>query len=232
MIKAIVFDFDNTLMDFMKMKQTAVDAAVDAMIDAGLKISKEQLKDEIYKIYWKEGIEDQQVFDKVIEKVLGKIDYKILANGIIGYRRAKEGMMCLYPHVHLTLITLVKMGLKMAIISDAPRLPVWMRIVSLGLTNYFDFVLTFDDTGEHKPSSKPFKKILELLTTLPEQTLMVGDWLERDILGAKNIGMKTVWAKYGNIFEKEQNNNININADYEISDIIELIDIIKKENYE
>ena len=36
MIKAVIFDFDNTLMDFMRMKKAAVETAVDAMIDAGL----------------------------------------------------------------------------------------------------------------------------------------------------------------------------------------------------
>ncbi|MBA3585143.1 MAG: haloacid dehalogenase, partial [Gemmatimonadetes bacterium] len=34
MIRAIIFDLDNTLVDFMSMKRLAVGAAVDAMIDA------------------------------------------------------------------------------------------------------------------------------------------------------------------------------------------------------
>ena len=36
MIKAVVFDVDNTLVDFRKWKNAAVDAAIVAMIDAGL----------------------------------------------------------------------------------------------------------------------------------------------------------------------------------------------------
>ena len=39
MIKAIVFDLDNTLVDFMAMKRQAVDAAIRAMMDAGLTLS-------------------------------------------------------------------------------------------------------------------------------------------------------------------------------------------------
>ena len=35
MIRAVIFDLDNTLTDFMKMKRAAIDAAVDGMIDAG-----------------------------------------------------------------------------------------------------------------------------------------------------------------------------------------------------
>ena len=39
MIKAIIFDLDNTLVDFMLLKNSAVDAAIYSMIDAGLNLS-------------------------------------------------------------------------------------------------------------------------------------------------------------------------------------------------
>ncbi len=227
MIKAVIFDLDNTLMDFMKMKRQAVEAAADAMIDAGLKMSKEKLIEKIYSIYWKEGIEDQQIFDKVLLQEFGYVDYKILAAGIIGYRRAKEANMCVYPHVHMTLMELVKRGIKMCIISDAPRLPVWMRIVALNLHHYFDFVLTYEDTGVKKPSPKPFLMALERLGTKPEETLMVGDWAERDIVGAKQFNMITVFARYGDEFNTQVSG-----ADYEINDIIELLEIIDRSKTE
>ena len=224
MIKAVIFDIDNTLMDFMRMKRSAVESAADAMIDAGLDIPRQRVIEEIFKIYWEEGIEDQQVFDKVLGKIFGKIDYKFLAAGILGYRRAKEARMVLYPHVHLTMTTLARMGIKMGVISDAPKLPVWMRIVGLGLHHYFDCVITPDDTGEKKPSPKPFRMAIDILGVKSDETLMIGDWVERDIVGAKGLGIKTVFAKYGNTFGTE-----NSGADYEVNDIIELIDIIKKE---
>ncbi|GAB4030151.1 MAG: TIGR02253 family HAD-type hydrolase [Elusimicrobiota bacterium] len=225
MIKAVIFDIDNTLMDFMRMKRAAVDAAVDAMIDAGLDVKKEEMVEKIFNVYWQEGIEDQNIFDKVLKKELGQVDYKLLAAGIIGYKRAKEGHMTLYPHVRLTLTELMKMGVRMGVVSDAPRLPVWLRIVGLGLHHYFENVVSFDDTGERKPNPKPFKKILELMNLAPQEALMLGDWAERDIVGAKNAGMLTAWAKYGNQFDTKVSG-----ADYELDDIYQLIDIIKKKN--
>jgi putative hydrolase of the HAD superfamily len=54
---------------------------------------------------------------------------------------------------------------------------------------------------------------------------MVGDWVERDIVGAANVGMKTAFAKYGDTF-----NTIQHNANYKLNDISEIIDIILKEN--
>jgi len=221
MIKGVIFDFDNTLMDFMKMKRAAVEAAVDAMIDAGLPYKKSEMSEKIYKVYWKEGIEDQFIFDKVLMDEFGKIDYKILASGIIGYRRAKEGSLALYPHVQLTLTALARLGLKMAVVSDAPRLPVWLRICGLGLQHYFDAVVTSEDAGVKKPHAKPFLMALERLGLEPREAIMVGDWPERDMVGAKKVGLKTVFARYGDLSNTQQSG-----ADYEIDDIQQLLEIV------
>ena len=209
----------------MKMKRSAVEAAVDAMIDAGLTLKKSDMIDKIYKVYWKEGIEDQFIFDKVLTNEFGKIDYKILASGIIGYRRAKEGALTLYPHVHLALTGLVRQGLRMAVVSDAPRLPVWLRICGLGLQHYFDVVVTSDDAGVKKPNAKPFQMALARLKVAPEEALMIGDWPERDMVGAQGVGLKTVFARYGDTLNVQQSG-----ADYDIDDIAQLLDIVKKEN--
>lgn len=225
MIRAIIFDIDNTLMDFMRMKRAAVDSAVDAMIDAGLKMPKEKMVQIIFDVYWQEGVEDQNIFDKVLLKEFGSVDPKILAAGILGYRRAKEGTMTLYPHVKMTLTELMKAGVRMVVISDAPRLPVWLRIVGLGLHHYFDHVITFDDTRHKKPSPVPFQMALDYLGTKPEETLMVGDWAERDIAGAKALGIKTAWAKYGDEFHTKESGAV-----YELSDVMELVDIVGREN--
>ena len=226
MIKGVIFDLDNTLFDFMTMKRRAVEAAVDSMIDAGLKVPKGKMIERVFKAYGREGIEDQQIFDKVLQEGVDPKDYyKILAAGILGYRRAKEGSFAIYPHAKLMLTALIKTGLRLGMVSDAPRLSVWLRVVGLGLEPYFDCVVAFEDTGERKPKPAPFQLALEQLGSKPEETLMVGDWAERDVVGAKTLGMKTVFARYGDEF-----NTQNSHADYEISDIIELIDIVRREN--
>ena len=51
LIRAIVFDLDNTLVDFMKMKSEAVTAAIEGMIDAGLKLPREAVRARIDAIY-------------------------------------------------------------------------------------------------------------------------------------------------------------------------------------
>lgn len=221
MIKGIIFDLDNTLVDFMAMKESAVDAAVSAMIDAGLKMDRNLARQKIFDIYREVGIEDQTVFDKFLTREFGYIDSRIHAAGIVGYRRAREAALVLYPHVHITLIGLIKRGLKLAVVTDAPKLQAWLRLCQLNLHHLFDVVVAFEDTYKRKPDPAPFKITLEKLNIKPEEGMMVGDWAERDITGAKLIGMKTVFARYGDTFGTK-----NSGADYEIDDIIQLLDIV------
>lgn len=225
MIKAIVFDLDNTLVDFMKMKRRAIEEAIPAMIDAGLKITHQEADKIIDEIYKEQGIEYQQVFDVFLQRVLNKVDYKILSAGIVAYRKAREAALIPYPHVYSTLNQLLKIGIKMGILSDAPAKEAWLRLAYLNFHHIFDTVVTFEDTKVRKPDPAPFLKVLEKLNVNPKETLMVGDWAERDIDGAKKVGMKTAFARYGDTFDTKSHN-----ADFELSDISELIDIIIREN--
>ncbi|HSR19268.1 MAG TPA: HAD-IA family hydrolase [Ignavibacteriaceae bacterium] len=225
MIKAVVFDLDNTLVDFMKMKKRAIEEAIPAMVDAGLEITPEVSLKIIDEIYKEQGIEYQQVFDEFLNRVLNRVDYKILSAGIVAYRRAREASLIPYPHVYYTLNKLLKLGIKMGILSDAPVKEAWLRLAYLNFHHIVDAVVTFDETGVRKPDPAPFKMILSRLKVNPEEAIMVGDWAERDIVGAAKIGMKTAFAKYGDTFNTE-----NHNADFQLNDISELVDIIAKEN--
>ncbi|RPI67879.1 MAG: HAD family hydrolase, partial [Ignavibacteriales bacterium] len=216
---------DNTLMDFMKMKKRAIEEAIPAMVDAGLVITPEIANKLIDEIYKEKGIEYQQVFDEFLGKVLKKIDYKILSAGIVAYRRAREASLIPYPHVYSTLYSLLKMGIKMGILSDAPVKEAWLRLAYLNFHQIMDTVVTFNDTGVRKPAPAPFKLLLKKMNVAPAEALMVGDWVERDIIGAAKVGMKTAFARYGDTFNTKSHS-----ADYELNDISELIAIIKKEN--
>ncbi len=222
MIKAIVFDLDNTLVDFMAMKRLAIDAAIDAMVDAGLDLEKIEIQARIDAIYKERGIEYQQVFDDLIYGIFQKADHRVLSSGIIAYRRAREAALKPYPHVTATLVELIRRGTKLAVLTDAPSREAWLRLCYVNLHHIISTVVTFDDTQERKPSAKPFRKVLERLGVEPEQALMVGDWADRDIVGAKSVGMKTAFALYGDTFGTKEHG-----ADYELKKISDLLEIVK-----
>jgi len=225
MIKAVVFDLVNTLVDFMKMKADAIGAAINAMRDAGLALSVEEIRSRVDAIYKERGMEFQSVFDELLYTQFKKIDYKILSAGVISYRRAREAALVTYPHVTMTLMELAKMDVRLGVVSDAPAKEAWLRLTYLNLHHLFDAVVTFDDTRKRKPSPVPFKKVLALLKVKPHEALMVGDWAERDVVGATKVGMKTVFARYGDTF-----GTLVSHADYDVDDVFDVVRIVKKEN--
>jgi putative hydrolase of the HAD superfamily len=225
MIKAVIFDLDNTLLDFMKMKEYAVKAAIAGMIEAGLDINPDESYETIIDIYEKKGWENQQVFNEFLNKKIGEVNNKYLAAGIVAYRRAREANLLLYPNVNHTLVELIKMSVKLAVVSDAPSREAWMRIYYLNLHHHFDVVLTFDDTNARKPSPIPFEMALSQLNIDPEEALMVGDWPERDVVGANKLGIRTIFARYGDSFD-----TVDSGADWDINDVYEIVGIVNELN--
>ncbi len=226
MIKAIIFDLDNTLLDFVKMKQFSVKAAITAMNEAGLEVDEKKAYEDIFDLYMERGWENQQVFDDYLNQTVGEVSNKILAAGIVSYRRAREATLLVYPNVNKTLIQLIKMGINLAVVSDAPSREAWMRLYYLNLHHVFDPVLTFDDTGVRKPSPKPFQMALDYLKIKPNEAIMIGDWPERDVVGAKEIGMKTIFARYGDTF-----GTVDSGADWDVNNVYEVVNIIKGLNH-
>ena len=228
MIKAVIFDLDNTLLDFVTMKREAVKNALSSMIEAGLDIDSKTSYKRIMQLYEENGWErNQYVFNKFLREVDGRLNYKYLAAGIVAYRRAKDKHLKLYPNVEKTLNEIKNKGIKLAIVSDAPNREAWMRIFYLKLHNIFDVVVAFDDSKERKPSSAPFKLALGKLGLSSDEVLMVGDWPDRDVVGAKNLGIKTIFAKYGDHFGVKESG-----ANWDIENISEIVGIIDSINNE
>lgn len=205
-LQAVIFDLDNTLIDFMEMKKKSCEAAIEAMRDNGLDMDKEKALDVLYSLYDEHGWEHQRIFQLFLKEVLGDIDYKIMAAGIVAYRRIKRGHLYHYPQVPEILDQLREQGYKLAILTDAPRIQAWTRLCALELQHKFDHVSAFEDMEDGKTNQKPFLNALQQLEldNRPERALMVGDSLQRDILPAKQAGLKTALAKYGMSQRRDQ----------------------------
>jgi len=190
MISVILFDLDDTLIDFKGMKRAAITEAANSMVKAGLDMKASEVYEKLDRVYWEVGIESNSAIEEFL-KSLGKLDDKILAAGINGYLRGKLGHTDPVPGA-LDTIKKLKKKYKVGVVSDAPRLKAWQRLNLMGMDKLFDVVVAYEDTGRRKPDEMPFRAALEKLGVRPEEAVMVGDWYERDVEGAKNLGMKAV----------------------------------------
>jgi putative hydrolase of the HAD superfamily len=205
MIKAVLFDLDQTLIDFMNMKAESCKSAIKAMIKTGLKINEKTGYRKLMHTYFKVGIESDIAFTKFLEEETGEADEKILKAGINAYLKTKPSLIKPYPHVLETLEYLKSLNLKLGIITDAPRTKATQRLEGMNILHFFDLIITFDDTAEKKPSEKPFKLAMKILNLNPEEIIFVGDSMTRDIKPAKKLGMKTLRIKRAEDLKKIKN---------------------------
>ncbi|MDD4878568.1 MAG: HAD-IA family hydrolase [Candidatus Nanoarchaeia archaeon] len=221
MIKAILFDFDNTISDFMKWKTLATNNAARAMCKAGLKMPINEAKECLMKEYMKAGIESSKPFQRFLKKHR-QCDERILAAGINAYTSSKWKNLRPYPGV-IPVLRKLKNHYKLAIVSDAPKLKVYQRLEKLKLTKFFDTVIAYEDTGRKKPSKIPFRKALKELKVKPSEAVFIGDWPDKDIKGAKSIGMKTIFARYGYLGKGKI-----VYADYRAAKFSDILKAVKK----
>ncbi len=220
-LKAVLFDLDNTLIDFVRFKKECSKAAIRAMIEAGLGMEEEKASALLFKMYDDFGWEDQRIFEKFLRKISGKIDYRILANGIAAYRKVKAGHMEPYPRIMESLIKLKSKGLVLGIVSDAPKMQAWLRLAETNISEFFDVVVALEDTGRLKPSRMPFKQAIKKLGFKPEEILFVGDNPERDIKGAKRVGMKTALAEYGQLIKGKSKPDFVLKKPIDLQKVVE-----------
>jgi putative hydrolase of the HAD superfamily len=194
-IKAVLFDLDNTLIDFIKMKRESCISAVKAMRKAGLEIDEKICFDKLMDVYYKIGLESDVAITTFLKELTGKINKNILQAGIDGYLKAKPNFLKPYPYVLETLEMLKSQGLKLGIVTDARREKAIHRLNAMKITKFFDIIVTYTESGVKKPDFEPFKLAIKKLELDPENILFVGDSVRRDIEPAEKLKMKTLLIK-------------------------------------
>ena len=92
----------------------------------------------------------------------------------------------------------------------------------MNLEDFFSVVITKGDVRKQKTSQIPFRTALRKLNIKPEEALMVGDRIARDIETAKKLGIKTCYARYGDVKPANPGKS---GANWEIDDISDILKI-------
>ena len=98
-----------------------------------------------------------------------------------------------FPHTHAVLDYLKNKGYHLHLITNGFEDVQHLKLASSGLTDYFEQVVTSEHSGCLKPDPRMFAHALARAGASAAESLMVGDNLECDVLGAYNAGIDQVY---------------------------------------
>ena len=226
-IDTLLFDLDNTLLDFNKAERIAL---TRTLLDMGLKpeekvlerysvlnlaqwkmlergeITRDQVKVRRYRLLFSElGVDcSAEEAAKRYEKYLGIGHYYM--DG------AEELLEHLFPEYRLYMVTNGTASVQHG------------RMKSAGMERYFQDVFISEEIGFNKPSREFFERSFARIPDFhKERALVIGDSLTSDILGGIHAGVKTVWFN-----PQKEANDSDIIPDYEISALKELETLLEQ----
>ncbi len=232
MIKAVLFDFDDTLYEYEKTNLAGERAVYEILKDKN--ISFEEFKEKYYEC--KVEIHRELAgtasshnrvlyFHRFIEKTHRDVKPSLILDMYDAYWNAFLENMVLHNRVIEVLKELKKKRIKIGIVTNLTTHIQLRKLKKLGLEDYVDILVTSEEVGAEKPRAIMFLKALNKLDLKPKEALMVGDSLINDIEGGNSVGLKTV------LIDKKGLDLSDINdyrkPDYVIKDIKELLNIIK-----
>ncbi len=229
-VKAVLFDYDDTLMDVNDAREYAresVAVRISEMYGIDKAIIMSTLKDTEAHME-SLGIFNRKTWFRRIGDLL-KID---LRNEIINelvriYWDSWSLKSRAYPDALPVLTSLRMCGYRLGIVTntDGEAGLKLARIRRDGMAKFFDVIIVAgDDTDRVKPSPEPFLKALSVLHVLGNEAMYVGDRPSTDIPGARAAGMYTVLIDRGNLMRLDL---IEPKPDFLIKTLYDILSILK-----
>ncbi len=114
-------------------------------------------------------------------------------------RAISRRRLTLYPDV-ARVLTELRPHYALGVVTDAQTTNAVPELRAVGLADLLSPIVVSGDYGYRKPDPRLFAHALEALQLRPEQALYVGNDMYRDIFGAQQAGLRTVFfsTQYGN----------------------------------
>jgi putative hydrolase of the HAD superfamily len=199
-LQAIVFDLDDTLYSERDYVLSGFKAVANwASVNLG--IDEEQGAATLCNLYH-QGVRNN-TFNQWL--AIHQIENPQVVTKLLDVYREHSPTISPFGESIDLLKTLTK-SYKIGLVSDGYLQVQQCKWAALGLDSFFDAVVFSDSLGREnwKPSTAPFKLVLERLNIAPEFSVYIGDNPRKDFFGARQLGMSTIWVKrsdseYGNL---------------------------------
>jgi HAD superfamily hydrolase (TIGR01549 family) len=203
MIKAVIFDFGQTLVDSANGFRTAEKEAQDKLFaNLGLTVREDFLA--IYRRLRKEfhdrsNFSRNSLWQEVYYYYCVAVDSDLLVSWETEYWETVKNYTTLFPEVTGVLDSL-RSHYEIALITNTQgQKAIGTHRINLypELENFFKVIIVAGEGGTPtKPDPRPFHQCLDKLGILPSEAVYIGDDWRIDICGAKDAGMHAIWLKH------------------------------------
>lgn len=199
----IFFDLDHTLWDFDKNSEISYKLIFEKL-DLNIELQEflgvyKQINIDLWKLFREEAIDKETLRYRRLNDSFKAINITVTDEVI--YTIADEYVYHLSQQTHLldgalNVLNYLKPKYKLHIITNGFAEVQVGKLKNTNLDSYFDVVINSEMAGVKKPNPIIFEKALQMANVSKENSLMIGDSYEADVLGAINYGIKAICYNY------------------------------------
>lgn len=224
MIKAVIFDLDDTLISERKYIESGY-SHISYLLSKELNKEQNEIYDLLFEIFEQSP---QRVFNRFFD-ILG-VNYtqeKIFK--LVEEYRNHFPTIRFYDDVIPCINDLKKLEIKLGIITDGYANAQRQKLTALKAYDYFDEVIITDELGKRfwKPHPKSFEIIKEKLNVEFDEMIYVGDNPKKDFYIGKVYPIRTVMINRKSSIYKNEAYYKNIKELYRIKSLHELMEVIQ-----
>ncbi len=232
--KAIIFDLDNTLYEYEPCHKYAIDAVARHLKEKNkiskitfnktLKISKKIVKNNLNNT----ASSHSRIlyFQKLSEIILKHTNIKLCVELEDLYWSNFLKKAKLFDDLIVFLKLLKTKKIITGIVTDLTTKIQFKKLIHFKIDNYFDFVVTSEESGYDKPRKTSFNLMLKKLNLPPKQTWMIGDNAVSDMIGAEKVSIFKIQKKHRGVKIIQKGKG---KPDLIFENYSQLINILKKE---
>ena len=219
----LLFDNDNTLMDFTLSEATAVAVTLKQFSlpsDSETISLYSKINQGFWEAYERGEIEKNEIFAGRFARLLSLIGGKVVAEEM--WHAYEENLSKQYFMIDgaVSVCEALKKKYSMYIITNGTASVQENRLKNSGLQQLFDGVFISEKVGYQKPKKEFFNEVIKSITEKDKSNiLIIGDSMSSDILGGINSGIDTCWFNPDNQKPK-------YNPTYEIKSLSELCEML------
>ena len=201
--KHIFFDLDHTLWDFDINSRSAFESVfqkhkIPLSIDEFLEVYI-PINENYWKLYQQNKVSSEKLrygrlkesFD-LLQIMLDEDQITDMSNDYIQILPTHNMLL----EGTIELLEYLKTKYKLHIITNGFKKVQHEKLTNSKILSFFETITTSEDAGVKKPHRFIFEKAMTEAVALPQESVMIGDNFEADILGAGKIGMQTILYNY------------------------------------